>query len=81
MGSDGAALLRDGTRCAPAEISQTATCSGEKVVGFFLGWIPSRKNPKKCIYLSGKTGRLNWRLSASVLAYFVGSVLKVEMRT
>jgi hypothetical protein len=36
--------------------------SRKKVVGYFLGWIPSRKNLKEWIYLFGKIGRFNWRL-------------------
>jgi hypothetical protein len=38
-------------------IASIAAHSRKKVVWFFLGWIPSRKNPKKWRYLSGKMGR------------------------
>jgi hypothetical protein len=41
-----------------ASIASIAAHSRKKVVWFFLGWIPSRKNPKKWRYLSGKMGRL-----------------------
>jgi hypothetical protein len=35
--------------------------SRKKVVGYFLGEIPSRKNLKEWRYLFGKIGRLTWR--------------------
>jgi hypothetical protein len=35
--------------------------SRKKVVGYFLGEIPSRKNLKEWRYLFGKIGRLNQR--------------------
>jgi hypothetical protein len=35
----------------------TVTHSRKKAVRGFLGGMASRKNPKKWIYLSGKTGR------------------------
>src|SRR2546428_9702432 len=40
----------------------TAPHSRQKAVRGFLGEVVSRKNPKKCTYLSGKKGRLTWRL-------------------
>jgi hypothetical protein len=39
-------------------MAPTAVHSSKKVVGYFLGLIPSRKNLKEWAYLSGKTGRL-----------------------
>src|SRR5215831_13439535 len=55
--------LRQSTRSTPRTIgrhSSTAMHSRQKVVGHFLGEIPSRKNLKEWIYLFGKIGRLNW---------------------
>jgi hypothetical protein len=44
----------------------TVEYSRKKVVRGFLGSITSRKNPKKWIYLSGKTGHLTWRHHANL---------------
>ena len=40
----------------------TAPHSRQKAVRGFLGEVVSRKNPQKCIYLSGKKGRYIWIL-------------------
>jgi hypothetical protein len=59
--------LRQSTRYPPLTIgihSSTAVHSRKKVVGYFLGEIPSRKNLKEWIYLFGKIGRFCQRFSA-----------------
>jgi hypothetical protein len=59
-----ASRLRQSTRYPPLTIgihSSTAGHSRKKVVGYFLGEIPSRKNLKEWIYLFGKIGHFSWR--------------------
>src|SRR5262249_41748076 len=59
--------LRQSTRSTPLTIgrhSSTAVHSRKKVVGYFLGEIPSRKNLKEWRYLFDKIGRF-WQKSSA----------------